>query len=89
MYKVRNVIKTVIALAVMVPMIWATAMSATQLDGAKVFRDNCTKCHSERSPMEKTDAEWSIVVTHMRTIAGLTAKESNAVLKFLKDNNGK
>jgi len=63
-----------------------TAFSG-QMDGARVFRDNCTKCHNERSPMEKTDKEWHVVVTHMRTIALLTAKESRAVLKYLQSNN--
>jgi len=89
MFDVKNIIKTLLALSVMLAMIWATAFSAPKLDGAKVFRDNCTKCHGERSPMEKTDQEWRVVVTHMRTVAQLTAVESRAVLKFLKENNGK
>ena len=55
--------------------------------GEQIFRDNCTKCHNERSPMEKTDKEWRVVVTHMRTIAQLTAKEANLVLKYLQENN--
>ena len=58
-----------------------------ELTGDKIFRDNCTKCHSERSAMEKTDKEWRVVVTHMRTIAQLTAKEANLVLKYLQENN--
>lgn len=89
MYKARNIVKLLVVPSILVAMIWATAMSAPQLDGAKVFRDNCTKCHGERSPMERTDKEWTIVTTHMRTIAGLTAVEARAVVKFLKENNGK
>jgi len=85
----KHLMSSFVVAAMFIGMIFVAAVSAKSLDGAQVFRDNCTKCHSERSPMEKTDAEWNIVVLHMRTIAGLTAKESKAVLKFLKANNGK
>lgn len=89
MVRIRTFVVTIGILAILAGIIFATAIFAKEMDGAKVFRDNCTKCHSERSPMEKTDNEWTVVVTHMRTVAGMTAKESRAVLKFLKDNNGK
>lgn len=65
----------------------ASLAQSGEQTGDKIFRDNCTKCHTERSPMEKTDKEWRVVVTHMRTIAQLTAKEANLVLKYLQENN--
>jgi mono/diheme cytochrome c family protein len=65
----------------------ASLAQSGEQTGDKIFRDNCTKCHAERSPMERTDKEWRVVVTHMRTIAQLTAKEANLVLKYLQENN--
>lgn len=65
----------------------ASLAQSGEQTGDKIFRDNCTKCHQERGPMEKTDKEWRVVVTHMRTIAQLTAKEANLVLKYLQENN--
>ncbi len=88
MLKIKTIISTIVVSVFMLGLVLASAVSAQEMDGAKVFRDNCVKCHSERSPMEKTDAEWKVVVTHMRTLAGMTAKESRAVLKFLQENNG-
>lgn len=84
----KTYIKIIVISVFCISLILAAAISAGNMDGAKVFRDNCVKCHSERSPMEKTDAEWTVVITHMRTLAGMTADESRAVLDFLKENNG-
>lgn len=89
MLRFKTIISTLVTSAFLLGMVLVAAASAQEMDGAKVFRDNCVKCHSERSPMEKTDGEWKVVMTHMRTIAGMTAKESRAVLKFLQANNGK
>ncbi len=79
--------RAIIGAIVVVSLFGVTAAFSGEMDGARVFRNNCTKCHNERSPMEKTDKEWRVVVTHMRTIALLTAKESRAVLKYLQANN--
>jgi len=79
--------KVLVGAIVAVSFVGVTTAFSGQMDGAKVFRDNCTKCHNERSPMEKTDKEWRVAITHMRTIAQLTAKESRAVLKYLQANN--
>lgn len=87
MMKTNQITKIAISMCIAVVLLFGAVQSAVELDGAKVFRDNCTKCHSERSPKEKTDAEWDVTMTHMRTVAGMTAAESKAVLKFLKDNN--
>lgn len=87
MIKTNQIFKVAISICIAVGLLFVAVVGAVELDGAKVFRDNCVKCHSERSPMEKTDAEWDVTITHMRTVAGMTADESRAVLKFLKDNN--
>ncbi len=58
-----------------------------ELTGAEVYAANCGKCHSERYPVERTDEEWKLIVSHMRVRAGLTAKEARAVLEYLQENN--
>lgn len=58
-----------------------------ELTGAEVYAANCGKCHSERYPSERTDEEWKLIVNHMRVRAGLTAKETKAVLEYLQENN--
>lgn len=89
MNRTRRYVATLCLVTLLASLTFVTLVQAQEMDGAKVFRDNCTKCHTERSPMEKTDAEWAVTINHMRTLGGMTAKESRAVLKFLQDNNGK
>lgn len=52
------------------------------LDGAQVYRENCTRCHAARSPSELDAARWPAVVFHMRTRAGLTRAEMKALELF-------
>ena len=58
------------------------------LDGGKVYAWNCGACHSERWPKERSDAEWEVIMTHMRVRANLTAAQTEAVLDYLQENNG-
>ncbi len=61
--------------------------STPALDGAKVYAWNCGSCHSERWPKERSDAEWEVIMTHMRVRANMTADQTEAVLRYLKENN--
>lgn len=60
---------------------------ARMAEGAQVFADNCQRCHSVRSPAERTDREWYTIVSHMRTRANLTRSEAEAVVVYLKASN--
>ncbi|NNE47717.1 MAG: hypothetical protein HKN37_13770 [Rhodothermales bacterium] len=57
------------------------------LDGAKVYAWSCGTCHSERWPKERSDEEWDVIMTHMRVRANMTAAQTEAVLRYLKENN--
>ncbi|MCH7535183.1 MAG: cytochrome c [Bacteroidetes bacterium] len=57
------------------------------LNGAEVFRNNCSRCHNYRFPNQFSDAQWEIIVTHMRVRAQLTEAEAMAVLEFLQKAN--
>lgn len=58
-----------------------------QPDGAELYRINCARCHSERYPTERTDAQWTTILLHMRTRAQIPAKDARAILKYLQENN--
>ena len=64
-----------------------TPPGKAKLDGAKVYAWNCGSCHSERWPKERSDAEWEVIMTHMRVRANMTAAQTEAVLQYLKENN--
>lgn len=51
--------------------------------GAKLWAENCVRCHNLRPPDSYSDVEWRIIVHHMRVRANLTAEEHRAILGFL------
>ena len=51
--------------------------------GAKLWADNCARCHRMRNPRELTAHAWHVVVTHMRIRAGLTGQDADAILNYL------
>lgn len=55
--------------------------------GAQLWNATCNRCHNRRSPTERTDREWDVIVTHMRTQANLTKEEVQAIAAFLKQAN--
>ena len=70
-----------------------TASSAAQpsekvaKDGSQLWSENCARCHNMRSPTSYSDAEWEVVMHHMRVRARLTPEEQKAILEFLKSAN--
>ncbi|AWB58428.1 cytochrome c [Colwellia sp. Arc7-D] len=52
-------------------------------EGAKVYSENCARCHNARPAEEYTKKEWSVVIPHMRAKAHMTGKEALAVEAFL------
>ena len=55
--------------------------------GARVYGYTCGSCHNARSPLERTDRQWTVIVNHMRARANLTGSETRAVLAFLHATN--
>ena len=57
--------------------------------GAPIWAATCNRCHNARSPLERSDADWSVVVSHMLTMANLTRSQANDVTAFLQASNGR
>src|SRR2546422_5413398 len=55
-----------------------------QKGGAEMWAQNCGHCHNIRSPDSYSDAQWEVVMLHMRVRANLTAEEHKKILTFLK-----
>ena len=53
-------------------------------DGARLWADNCSRCHNARPPGSYSDTQWEAVTHHMRLRADLTGAEARAVTEFLK-----
>ena len=52
-------------------------------EGAKLYSENCGRCHNPRPASEFTQKEWSVIMPHMRERAHMTGKEALAVETFL------
>lgn len=64
-----------------------TTLAARIGRGAELFSRTCQRCHNPRSPAERTDREWVIIMQHMQTRANLTRKQANLVRDFLLASN--
>jgi len=51
--------------------------------GAKLYSENCARCHNPRPASDYSKKEWSVVMPHMREKAHMTGKEALAVEAFL------
>lgn len=54
------------------------------VDGARLWMVTCDRCHNARSALEFTPDQWPVIVSHMRTRAGLTKSEASAVSDYLR-----
>jgi|GEM_PF-1771880 cytochrome c len=76
--------KTFLTLAILlIPALNAQSQDPSAIStGAELWAANCTRCHSARSPMERTASEWKTIVNHMRVRANLTKSEAFAISAY-------
>ncbi len=55
--------------------------------GASLYSNNCGRCHNLRAPNELGDQQWSIVMSHMRALAGLPGDQARDMQAFLYRSN--
>lgn len=55
--------------------------------GAEVYSRQCQRCHVPRSPGERDDRDWIIIMQHMQARANLTRQRARAALAFLLASN--
>jgi nitrate/TMAO reductase-like tetraheme cytochrome c subunit len=64
-----------------------TSDSSLQLSGQELWSMNCQRCHNMRSPEMYSDAQWDVIVHHMRVRANITGAEQRAIADFLKSGS--
>ncbi len=55
-----------------------------QKPGVQLWADNCSRCHTMRSPDSYSDAQWDVAILHMRIRANLTADDAKEIVEYLK-----
>jgi mono/diheme cytochrome c family protein len=56
-------------------------------EGALEYGATCGRCHALRSPVERSDRDWVVIVNHMRARTGLTEGQVSDILAFLQATN--
>ena len=64
-----------------------TRDSSLQLSGQELWSMNCQRCHNMRSPVMYNNAQWDVIVHHMRVRANLTGADARAIADFLKSGS--
>jgi hypothetical protein len=58
----------------------------TELSGEELWSNNCLRCHNLRPATMYNNAQWDVIVHHMRLRANITGKEQRAIVEFLKSS---
>lgn len=83
----RGLILGLAAALAFLPFPSAAQITEVAAEGARYYGNVCGRCHNPRSPLERSDQEWVIIVNHMRVRANLTASQARSVLAFLQAMN--
>lgn len=90
----RTTRRLLLLAAICIPLLTAEDARAQRVDpmlvaeGAAMYGATCGRCHYARSPLERTDRQWVVIMTHMRVRANLTGQQARKVLAFLMATNG-
>lgn len=55
--------------------------------GATLWSENCSRCHYSPDPEDYNDAQWEVIVLHMRVRSSLTEEETEKITRFLQESN--
>ena len=55
--------------------------------GSIFWGQNCARSHNVRGFNEFNDAQWDVIVRHMRIKGNLPGDQARAILKFLQEAN--
>ena len=56
------------------------------LTGEELWSNICLRCHNIRPPTMYSNAQWDVIVHHMRLRANITGQEQRAIVEFLKSS---
>lgn len=62
----------------------ASSDSYMGLSGEELWSNNCLRCHNIRPPTMYSNAQWDVIVHHMRLRSNITGQEQRAIVEFLK-----
>lgn len=91
--KYRTIVISAISILLLTLILPATVLAGhfpapgDPVAGAKVWAENCSRCHNARDPADLRDDQWISTAFHMRVRAGLTGQQTRDVLTFMQNSN--
>lgn len=82
--KMKNIL-AVFVLFCGAPSMRAGGNPSEKVEGDKVWSVACQQCHNRPNPASHSNAQWDVIIHHMRVRGNLTGMEARAVLEFIKD----
>lgn len=64
-----------------------TSAAVKEKTGEVLWSENCSRCHYSPDPEDYNDAQWEVIVMHMRVRSNLTEEETEKITRFLQDSN--
>jgi cytochrome c5 len=55
--------------------------------GEELWSMNCRRCHNLQPSTMYSNAQWDVIVHHMRVRANLTGADARAIAEFLKSSH--
>jgi nitrate/TMAO reductase-like tetraheme cytochrome c subunit len=65
----------------------AGADSQMEVSGQELWSMNCRRCHNIQPSTMYSEAQWDVIVHHMRVRANLTGADQRAIVEFLKSSH--
>lgn len=73
--------------AVVAPLQAGDGKATVDHSAARLWEQTCSRCHNLRPAKSFSDAQWEVIVHHMRVRANLTRTQAETVTRYLKEAN--
>jgi nitrate/TMAO reductase-like tetraheme cytochrome c subunit len=98
LYRIAGVMVAILLLVLLNWDAWAQPQEKAQtssedtsvnngLSGQELWSMNCRRCHNLQPSTMYSDAQWDVILHHMRVRANLTGEDHRAILEFLKSSH--
>ena len=59
--------------------------SDSEKGAAQLWEENCNRCHNYRPASSYSDAQWTVVMRHMRVRATITDQDMRLILRYMTE----
>jgi cytochrome c553 len=83
----RTLTFLLLVFAIVAPLRAGDGKATIDHSAARLWEQTCSRCHNLRPAKSLSDAQWEVIVHHMRVRANLTGKQAETIARYLKETN--